>query len=145
MNPYSTAHYSYSWAYGVVETLERKYARAAIITYKLLGIDTKILAKYLANGDPIYPQIRDFMHRVDKIDKFARPKPTMSEFYSFMSKYYPRNQSKRIGERLTAIHNGQIIEEQLNKGGESEAQADDSLPFLDLNSEVSDYGHGAGI
>jgi hypothetical protein len=142
MNPSSTASYSYQWALSIVESLAKTYPRATEVTCEILDITPKTIAYYLAKRDPLYPQLRELIHRVDKMVKFASPPMSMSEICYFMSKYSCKFQPERITKRLTAILNGPKFKEQLMKGGNCEASADQLPSFVFSLPKVVDDGYG---
>lgn len=63
--PLSPAHYSFSWALGVVEQLRRKYPRATEIFCETWVVTDRELAAALAKRDAIYPQCREVIHMLD--------------------------------------------------------------------------------
>lgn len=142
MKPLSPASYSREWGNRIVQQLIEKYTRATEIAGVLLGINRVNLVTYLIYRDELFPQIRDFIKRVDKIITYADPPLSMSEIYYIMSKYYPSKQSNRIGERLTQYESEITTKEQVKEGGELEATADDSPPSLFLSPKVVNDGYG---
>ena len=135
MKPVLPALYSYQWAMGVVQKLIRTYPRATDISMKILDLTKENLAAYLAHGDPVFPRIRDLIHVVDKLENRYGQEWVMSNYSSFLSRYYQRIFPGRLMERLTAIQPELIIEEQVKQVGKMKPKAESSLPSFPGNSE----------
>lgn len=57
--PVSLHRYSFQWARSIVKRLEEKYPRGTEMLYEILAIQDHDMATYLANGDPLWPHLRN--------------------------------------------------------------------------------------
>lgn len=145
MNPSSPALYSRTWANQVVKQLYEKHTRATEIVWEILDINAVTMTTYLIKGDALFAKMRDLIHKIEILDQHRVEKYKISDYSSFLSKYYPNYMDKRLVDRLTAVRESLILEEQVKKGGNRRLLADDSLP-LDLSSpKVVDDGYGPQI
>jgi hypothetical protein len=123
LTPAPKARYSLSWANWVVSELREKYARALTSVEELLAIDDRIVAKYLALGDPVYPNIRHAVHIVDAWQK----SPNWAGWTRVNKRMFTLQMRKmgyvRIADRLDNEKIDDRIEEQGSRegGGVSEA------------------------
>jgi hypothetical protein len=115
------AHYSYRWAFGVVQELKRKYARGTETVERILGITDKNLAQFLAYSDNIWPILRKLIQFCDNC------KDSRGGYYTDvkvkreirMNPFYLRH--PRIIDRLDKIENEAMIREQATGGSTTEA------------------------
>jgi hypothetical protein len=114
LNP---ARYSYSWAASVVERLKEKYARATDHVETILDITDRDLANFLARGDPVFPQLREFIHIMDNWDRTSqRPDHYLTDVNQ-ISSYIRRKGWERLANRLDEIGIRDRIKEQGSRGG----------------------------
>jgi hypothetical protein len=99
--------YSFSWALDRVYELKKKYARATDIVCKALGCKVTGLAAFLAVGDPIYPQIRTFIHIIDKWIKKGPDHYTDVEWIATIrltkTKFFAGTQAERLDSRIKEV------------------------------------------
>lgn len=137
MNP---AHYSFSWANGVVEKLRRKYARATDTVEAILAISDRDLAKYLANADPVFPKLRDMIHIADNwIQRGANLTTNPTQLACFLTTIRYRT-NQRILDRLDAVNFCGRLEEQGSRGGGGAERSEAIPPVL-----TSSGGQGNGL
>lgn len=139
------AVYSRDWGNSVVQRLAEKYGRATEISMELLCMTTDNLVTYLITKDPLFPKLRDFIKKVDKIVVYARPPASMSYIYYTMSKISPLYSDKRIQDRLTQSPYRLIIEEQVNRMGPKDLMVDRSLSTCTTPQEDIDYEDGTQL
>lgn len=137
-----TASYSRLWGNKIILELKNKYPRATEIAKELLYITDANLCTYLITKDALYAKLRDFIKKVDKIDKFSTGKKMMSEYYSILLAGNDKYSDIRIRERLTRFKKETILKEQLNEGGECDATADHSPHYFPALPLEVDDGYG---
>jgi hypothetical protein len=103
------ASYSYSWAMSVVNQLYDKYPRATEVVKEILQITDRHLAAYLANADPLWPDLRNLVKVVDNdLKSCAQPWNTPAHV-KCTSIYLRRKGKERLADRLDAVQNGLIL------------------------------------
>lgn len=106
------ASYSYSWAKSVVKQLTGKYARATETVEKILEIDDRILANYLAKGDPVFAQLRALIHTVDSWQRHGGwSGNTPTDVYWFRLQAEQKGYERIVG-RLDKLKNWSRLGEQ---------------------------------
>jgi len=145
MSPSSPALYSRSWANEVVANLYKKHARATDIVLEILDLTPANLATYLIRHDPLFAKLRDLIHKIEILDQNRVEKYKISDYSSFLSKYYQHYLDKRIVQRLTAVHGESMLVEQVMKGGNRRLPAECSLPSSLPSGKVVDDGYGPQI
>jgi hypothetical protein len=125
------AKYSYSWAQSVIDKLKEKYPRATETVCIILDITEKDLAKYLAIGDNIFPQLRELIRMCDNWIKTSSPEADTIQVCSCGSWYLRRKGWERIADRLDEVRNRDKMKEQVSRGAVLGAVGDDGqLPFI---------------
>lgn len=109
------AHYSYSWARSVIQGFTNKYARATNLAWTFLGITSEDAAKYLARGDPVWPQIRILVHIIDNWELSQGFGGWDATAKSLLRLTIARKGYKRLAERLAKIGDDNIIKEQATR------------------------------
>lgn len=127
MNP---AHYSYSWAASVVNRLYGKYVRATETVLEMLDISPRDLAKYLAEADPIFPQLRELIHQVDEWQKRLPGGVLGDSNILLIRDYLHRKGRERLVSRLDEIRKRNENKRAGFKGREWEGAAR-SLPSFE--------------
>lgn len=118
MNPAPTKKYSYSWAMHVVLQLRDKYARALTDVEELLAIEDRDFAKYLALGDPVFPQLRQAVHIVNNWQNSANWAGWTRVNKLMFTMQMKKMGYVRIAERLDSRKSANTIQEQgSSKGG----------------------------
>jgi len=106
------ASYSFSWALSVVESLKRKYTRATETVERILDIDDRILANYLAKGDPVFAQLRAIIHTVDSWQRHGGwSGNTPTDVYWLRLQMLQKGYDRPVG-RLDKLKNWAKLEEQ---------------------------------
>lgn len=118
------ARYSLSWALSVVYRLKEKYARATELAEENLEISDKDLAKFLAIGDPVFPQIRELVHIYDNYLKVSHLDFSTTQELSEMAYYLRRKGWERLAGRLDSVSKRRRLEEQGSRGGVERGEAE---------------------
>jgi len=141
LNP---AHYSLQWSRNTVTKLRIKYARATEFVSKMWGLSDEDWAKFLAYKDPMYPVLRDIVHKVDTWLTIHGRKPdyyTLVEYFSLRSKFiYSGNIEKRLWDRFFYVK----LKEQGSRGDGARGEADGPIQHL-LFSEADLSGLRQGL
>ena len=82
--PLTPAHYSYSWALGVVKKAMEKHARVATFWCEFHGLTDRQLAKLIAEGRPEWPQLRRMLQIFDNWLKHSRLQQTERKWFRVM-------------------------------------------------------------
>lgn len=98
------AAYSYSWANSVVQKLADKYPRATEDVCEILQISPKILAKYLANNDPVFAQLRDLIHLAHNWANSPNWPGWTTQMLSTLESYVHRKGWERVQKRLDELY-----------------------------------------
>lgn len=136
--------YSFYWASCRVSELERKYPRATEAVYGYLAISHKLMTRYLAFGDEIYPQIRTLIHIAEKCC-MGLTIDTRNEDHivRLLTKQCRIAHWERCEKMLTGLDQCTKLKEQLIYRGESSTTCES--PNLMLFSEENDAGKGQGL
>jgi hypothetical protein len=126
------AKYSYHWALGVVLSLKRKYPRATETMKRVLRLNDRNLAAYLATGDPLFPDLRNLVHFLDNNGRPLDELYTTTQVLSNIRLYWRCKSKERLLERLDKVEKWSIIEEQGSRGGEVRSDSDESSPSFVL-------------
>lgn len=97
------AHYSFSWAAGVVNQLEKKYPRATAIVYEITGITSRNMAAFLATNDEVFPQLRELIHWHDNWIRSSPKHVFGKQDVRETAMICRRKGWERLADRLTAI------------------------------------------
>lgn len=139
MTPAHNSRYSLDWANSIVSRLREKYARALTSVEELLAIDDRIMAKYLALGDPVFAQLRQAVHIVDNWQK----SPGWAGWTRVNKRMFILQMKKmgyvRIAERLDSQKIGDKLEEQGSREGGGVSEASEPA-FLWSSKEETPYG-----
>lgn len=95
-----TAKYSFSWAATVVQRFVEKYPRATEIFLEIWRISQRDLVKYLAIGDPVWPQIRETIHAIDNWSRCGLGLGWDYTYVKDLRRFLARKGYKRIVGRL---------------------------------------------
>jgi len=132
MNPASHPHYSFRWSQNVVAHLYQKHTRATDFALEILDISTRQLAAFLANGDPMWVELRKFIQDIEIWQKYSGLVLHKCVAMELFQIHVRRKYSKRLCDRLTPTFSDLNLEEQGSDRGLEEASADSSLPLLDF-------------
>jgi len=114
LNP---AHYSLTWANGVISALRRKYPRATEDVEKILGITDRNLAAFLAHNDPVFPHVRDMVHSLqawrDRGANFGEDPVMLARWVEM----WRRRANPRVKARLDSIDFCNIMKKQGSREG----------------------------
>lgn len=126
MNPLPTSPYSYTWACSVIDRLVKAHARGTEILCKLLEITPQSLAHYLANADPLWNELKNCIHLMDRLGTSPAKYYTDDVLYANLQAFCQRIGYERILKRLDDLGKFTTIEERVQKTGR-EPKATDSL------------------
>jgi len=117
--PLIPAKYSYSWALGVVERVCEKYTRGSYDVCEFLRITKRILANYVAKGDPLWPHLRDLIRWTNSFYENPRGRGfslSREQMYSEFCEHLIRMRYERMIRRIDMLKNANIIKEQGSEG-----------------------------
>ena len=92
--------YSIIWARDIVQQLTDKHPRATKAVLQMLGISAEEAARYLANGDPVWKDLRDLVKVVNKWMSRRPSDASDAIIFEFLCEFSKRNYSKRVSDRL---------------------------------------------
>ena len=99
-HPIEPAHYSLYWARCRVKELRESYPRASKFVGEMLRITPESLAKALANGDEIFAQLRNMIHRTERIMSQLGENSTDVRVLEQLRYFYSDNRYPRCSEAL---------------------------------------------
>jgi hypothetical protein len=92
--------------------MRKKHARGTDLLCKFFAIDDRILARYLASGDPLWPKLRELAQYLDAFYMNPKFAGTTKQVYSALEEHIRRKGDKRLIRGLDIAKKCVIIEEQ---------------------------------
>lgn len=126
--------YSLTWANNRVNELKNKHPRATEIVKKFFKLTDKNLALYLAIGDPMFPALRDIIHRTEVFIEIHGIHYTDEKYKSFLRERIKNFTGLGCKERLDRRLESIMLEEQVQKGDSTSEYPTWNQPsFLELD------------
>lgn len=113
----SNLKYSYQWALDVVYGLTDKHTRATEIVCEFYDISPRILALFLAKGDPMWIYLRDRIKAITALEERTNRYYTDVEIFDWLKRLSTEKYAGKLADRLDNGQKKARIKEQSFQGG----------------------------
>ena len=127
--------YPYQWALNVVYRLVEKHTRATETVCQFYDISPRILALYLAKGDPLWHWFSSRIRAIAALEERTQKNYTDVELFRWLESLHQPKYAGNFAERLDKGRNLARIKEQVPTEGPCAPEGAGPLPF-----EETPYG-----